>query len=140
MVFRPPFEYQTKFCPIFKWRSNNRPLGDRTTFDHSNTRLVRYSDPHWIRIKCDNKNQPSVLCLQYKGTFSVASLNINETNPGEPYNKPHSYSTLRQMTIYECPLVNVNLAQYCQITQKRYKTIINDRKHVRNAGPSYATD
>ena len=30
---------------------NNGPFGDRTTFDHSNTRLVRYSDPHCITKK-----------------------------------------------------------------------------------------
>ena len=32
-VFRPPFEYRTKFSPVFKWHSNNGPFGDRTTFD-----------------------------------------------------------------------------------------------------------
>ena len=32
---------------VFKWHLNNRPSGDRTTFDHLNTRLVRnYLDPH----------------------------------------------------------------------------------------------
>ena len=34
--------------PVFKWHSNNRPFGDRTTIDHLNTRLVQYSDPHCI--------------------------------------------------------------------------------------------
>ena len=35
-----------KFSPVFKWHSNNRPFSNRTTFDHSNTRQVMYSDPH----------------------------------------------------------------------------------------------
>ena len=39
-------EFRTKFSPIFKWHLNNGPFGDWTTFDHLNTRLVRYSDPH----------------------------------------------------------------------------------------------
>ena len=25
---------------------NNEPFGNRTTLDHSNTKLIRYSDPH----------------------------------------------------------------------------------------------
>ena len=29
---------------------NNGPFRDRTTFDHSNTRLIRYSDPHCIYL------------------------------------------------------------------------------------------
>ena len=31
--------------PVFKWHSNNGPFSNWTTFDHLNTRLVRYSDP-----------------------------------------------------------------------------------------------
>ena len=45
-VFKWGFDYQTKFSPVLKWHSNNGPFGDRTTFDHSNIRLVQYSDPH----------------------------------------------------------------------------------------------
>ena len=41
-------EYNTKFSPVFKWHLNNGQFGDRTTFDHSKARLVRYSDPHCI--------------------------------------------------------------------------------------------
>ena len=46
LVFKWWSEYWTKFSPVFKWHSNNRPFGDLTAFDHLNTRLVRYSDPH----------------------------------------------------------------------------------------------
>ena len=45
-VFKWWSEYQTKFSPVFKWHSNNGPFDDHTTFDHSNTRIVQYSDPH----------------------------------------------------------------------------------------------
>ena len=45
-VFKWCSEHRTKFCPVFKWHLSNRPFGDQTTFDHLNTRLVRYSDPH----------------------------------------------------------------------------------------------
>ena len=33
---------------INNFNFNNGPLGDRTTLDHLNTTLVRYSDPHCI--------------------------------------------------------------------------------------------
>ena len=45
-VFKWWSEYQTKFSPVFKWHSNTEPFDDHTTFDHLNSRLVRYSDPH----------------------------------------------------------------------------------------------
>ena len=45
-VFKWWSEYRTKSSPVFKWHSNNGPFDNRTTFDHLNTRLVRYSDPH----------------------------------------------------------------------------------------------
>ena len=32
--------------PVFKWHSNTRPFVHPTPFDHLNTRLVWYSDPH----------------------------------------------------------------------------------------------
>ena len=41
-------EYHTNFCPVFKGHLNTGPFGHRTTFDHLNTRLVWYSDPHCI--------------------------------------------------------------------------------------------
>ena len=31
---------------VFKWKSNNGPLSNWKTFDHLNTRLVLYLDPH----------------------------------------------------------------------------------------------
>ena len=37
-------------CPIFKWHSNTRPFGIRPLFDHFNTKLGKYSDPHWILV------------------------------------------------------------------------------------------
>ena len=57
-VFKWQSKYQTKFSPVFKWHLNNRPFGDQTTFDHFNTRLVRYSDPHCIRIGFAKKDDP----------------------------------------------------------------------------------
>ena len=41
-------------CPVFKrlgftelkWHQNNRPFGIRPLFDHSNTKLVWYTDPN----------------------------------------------------------------------------------------------
>ena len=53
-VFRPPFEYRTKFSPVFKWHLNNGPFGDQTTFDHINSRLVQYSDPHCTGLVWDS--------------------------------------------------------------------------------------
>ena len=38
-------EYRTKYSPVFKWHSTTGPFGNQTTLDHSNTRLVQYSDP-----------------------------------------------------------------------------------------------
>ena len=29
------------YVTVFKWHSNNRPLGNRTTLDNLNTRLIR---------------------------------------------------------------------------------------------------
>ena len=37
-------EYQTKFNLVFNWHSKTGQFGDRTTFDHLNTRLLLYSD------------------------------------------------------------------------------------------------
>ena len=48
LVFKWQSEYRTKFIPVFKWHSHNGPFSNRTTFDHSNTRLVQYSDLHCI--------------------------------------------------------------------------------------------
>ena len=65
-------EYQTKFSLVFKlcylpqevltlkWRSNNRPFKDQTTFDHSNTKLVWYSDPHFNR---ETKNTKKIFFI-----------------------------------------------------------------------------
>ena len=39
-------DHHSNTGPVFKWHSNNGPFGDWTTFDHSNTRLVQYLDPH----------------------------------------------------------------------------------------------
>ena len=63
-VLDPPFKYQisisekkmASICPVFKWlgclvfkwHSKTRPFGIQPLFDHSNTRRVRYSDPHCI--------------------------------------------------------------------------------------------
>ena len=43
-VFRSPFEYQTKLCPVFQRHANTGRFGDWATFDHLNTSLVQYSD------------------------------------------------------------------------------------------------
>ena len=34
--------------PLNEWNSVNRPFNVQTEMDHSNTRQVRYSDPHCI--------------------------------------------------------------------------------------------
>ena len=52
LVFKWWSEYRTKFSLVFKWHSDNRPFGDWTTFNHLNTRLVWYSDPHCTFEKC----------------------------------------------------------------------------------------
>ena len=36
---------------MFKWHSKTGPFGYKTTFDHLNTRRVRYSDPHCTTYK-----------------------------------------------------------------------------------------
>ena len=33
-------------CPVFKWHSNTRPFGIQPIFNHFNTKLVGYSNPH----------------------------------------------------------------------------------------------
>ena len=43
-------EDQTEFSPVFKWHFKNGPLGDQTTFDHLNTRLVQESDPRCMLL------------------------------------------------------------------------------------------
>ena len=35
-------------CTVFKWNSKTRPFGIQPIFDHLNTRLARYSDPHCL--------------------------------------------------------------------------------------------
>ena len=71
---------------VFKWHSNNWPFGDRTTFDHSNTRLVQYSDPHFIaktneKIKCYHllipKRARLKQCKQLKYQKRVRLMNCN---------------------------------------------------------------
>ena len=41
-------------CLVFKWHSKTRPFGIQPLFEHLNTRLVWYSDPHctWYRAIC----------------------------------------------------------------------------------------
>ena len=39
-------EYWLKFTPVFKWHLDTRQYCNQTTYDHLNTRLVRYSDHH----------------------------------------------------------------------------------------------
>ena len=38
-------------CPVIKWHSNTGTLGIQPPFDHSNTKLVQYSDPHCTFIE-----------------------------------------------------------------------------------------
>ena len=45
-AIRTPFKLLTKIDGYSDHHSNNRLFSCRTTFDHSNTRLVQYSDPH----------------------------------------------------------------------------------------------
>ena len=53
-----PFKYWTSrkenkmayIFPVFKWHWNTRPFGIQPFFDHLNTKLVWYPDPHSI---CD---------------------------------------------------------------------------------------
>ena len=33
-------------CPVFKWHSKTRPFDICPLFNHSNTKIARYSDPH----------------------------------------------------------------------------------------------
>ena len=42
--------YRTEFSPVLNRYSNNRPFDDPTTFDNSNIRLIRRSDPYCIII------------------------------------------------------------------------------------------
>ena len=43
-----PFENRTKF-PVFEWDLKFGPFRNRSTFDHSKTEQVRFSDPHCIK-------------------------------------------------------------------------------------------
>ena len=36
-------------CTVFKWNSKTRPFGIQPLFDHLNTRLAQYSDPHCLQ-------------------------------------------------------------------------------------------
>ena len=71
-------EYRTKFSPVFKWHSNNGPFGNQTTFDHLNTRLVRYSDPHCIAIcLICFQNQPTDMYIKYVMKYVDMLLHYN---------------------------------------------------------------
>ena len=44
-------------CMVFKWHLKTRPFGIQPLFNHLNTRLVRYSDPHCrIYLSCNWKD------------------------------------------------------------------------------------
>ena len=70
-VFKWWSEYWTKFSRVFKWHSNNGSFGDRTIFDHLNTRLVRYSDPH--------------CCVLWE----ISSLSGNKSSQPNSYRRPN---------------------------------------------------
>ena len=90
-VFKWCSQCQTKFSPVFKWHSNNGSFGDRTTFDHLNTRLVRYSDPHCIITLTSQLNESHFLFRQNRSSSYHLSPNRLSRNQ-----KLKTAKTLRQ--------------------------------------------
>ena len=86
-------------------------------------RTLKQSD---TRIKCDNKNLPSVLSYQYKGTFNeqkrLTSLNRSGTEPGEPCTKPPSCTSPQQPTLS----TSKHVFPSCQ----GYSTIFDNEKNL----------
>ena len=91
-VFKWRSEYRTKSSPVFKWHSNNGPFGDHTTFNHLNTRLVRYSDPHCTNCPVFRCNQFSSVC--YSGIQVVEISLIVECMLFKPWFECRTKSTL----------------------------------------------
>ena len=84
-VFKWWSKCQTKFGPVFKWHSNTGLFSDQTTFDHLNTRLVRYSNPHCICLICpfSYRNLNNVSKIESLGPFlygPVTKRLINDLN------------------------------------------------------------
>ena len=45
----PLYKWWSEFSWVFKWHLNTGPFSYRAIFDHLNTRMVWYSDPHCIQ-------------------------------------------------------------------------------------------
>ena len=58
-------------CLVFKWHLKTRPFGIQTIFDHLNTRLVWYSDPH-----CSPNNSFQIFIVLIHKTSSTWHLNL----------------------------------------------------------------
>ena len=85
-VFKWWSEYQSKFSPVFKWNSNNRPFGDQTIFKHSNTRLVRYSDPYcywWFYFQIYSRSK-NYLFLQVIDLQQKLGIRVSGASPPKP--------------------------------------------------------
>ena len=82
-LFRSPFEQQTKIVRYSDHHQINRPFNNWTTSDHSNTRLVQYSDPrcnrmfsihYWVPVIEIVSEQMSFIQIHFKGRIQILAF------------------------------------------------------------------
>ena len=59
-------------CPVIKWHSNTGPFGVPYFFNHSNTKLIWYSDPHCI-AQNPIQNCTKLIQLNHNGLDHLAA-------------------------------------------------------------------
>ena len=89
-VLNQPFEYWTStqenkmasICPefkclgclVFKWHLNTGPFGIQTFFNHLNTELVWYSDPHYHNTNSNSVHYNLVVYAKKLLIFEITQL------------------------------------------------------------------
>ena len=59
------------FCLLLKWQPEKLTIQLKTTFHHLNTRLVEYSDPHYIAVQFQFKHLYFYKSFRLKGTLKI---------------------------------------------------------------------
>ena len=62
-------------CPGFKWHSKTRQFGIQLFFDYLNTRLVQYSDPHFI-LKSE-MSQTLMIAYHYHPSQCLINISLH---------------------------------------------------------------
>ena len=102
--------------PDFRFHSKSRPFATQTFFDHSKSRLVLISDPHWIQIisifikiswnrskECHlNKNFQFNMNFTYcKPSFKMVILIANDTGGSNTENVVYFSSDFERPSDFE---------------------------------------